>query len=80
MKALTPDEKLMLEFYRMAQEKGDLFCVLTVKDAAKKAGLKDTATKNIVKLLAQANFVEKIDEAKICLTKYGCRFVEEDLY
>ncbi len=79
MKAYTPDEKLMIQFYRMAKEKGDLLSVLSVKRAAEKAGLKETATKNIVKLLAQANFITKIDGFTIRLTEHGCRFVQDDL-
>jgi Mn-dependent DtxR family transcriptional regulator len=79
MKAKTPDEKLMLQFYQMAEQKGDLLCVLSVKLAAEKVGLKETATKNIIKLLAQANFVIKIDETRIHLTEHGCRFVQEEL-
>jgi len=79
MKAKTPDERLMVQFYQMALDRGDLFCVLKIKEAARATSQKDTAVKNIVKHLAQANFIEKIDDGLVRLTPQGCRFVEEEL-
>jgi len=77
MKGTTPDEKLLLEFYRIAQ--GDLSYEIDMRAAARKIGLKETALKNIVKHLAQANFVKKVGETHVCLTEQGCRFVLEEL-
>lgn len=77
MKAHTPDEKLMIQFYRAAGGKPDL--EIEVKPASEKAGLKATAVKNIVKHLAQANFIKKIDQEHICLTAHGCSFVHDHL-
>lgn len=75
MKGTTPDEKLMVEFYRIA--KGDPSCEIDIQAAAKKIGLKEIALKTIVKHLAQANFLKKVGETHIRLTANGCRFVEE---
>lgn len=72
---MTPDEKLMVEFYRVS--KGDPGYTIDIHSAAKKIGMKDTALKNIVKHLAQANFVIKVGETHVRLTKNGCRFVED---
>ncbi len=74
---MTSDEKLMLEFYRISQ--GDQTCEIDIRIAAKNIGLKETALKNIVKHLAQANFVVKVGETHVLLTKNGCRFVLEEL-
>lgn len=77
MKGTTPDEKLMVEFYRVS--KGDTSYEIDIRAAAKKIGLKETALKNIVKHLAQANFLIKIGDTHIRLTSNGCRFVLEEL-
>lgn len=75
----TPDERLMLKFYEIATRQGDLASPVNIRFAAQQLGQKDTALKNIVKHLAQANFLKKIDESTICLTKNGCSFVEDIL-
>ncbi len=77
MKGTTPDEKLMIEFYRVS--KGDLSFEIDIMAAAKKIGLKEIALKNIVKHLAQANFLIKIGDTHARLTPHGCRFVLEEL-
>jgi hypothetical protein len=38
-------------------------------------GRREIAIKNIINLLAQANFVQKIDDTTIHLTQRGCDFV-----
>ena len=74
---LTPDEKFLHKLYQMAQEKGDLFQEIDAMIVAKAVSLKETALKNIIKHLAQANFLEKCDGTFVKLTKNGCRFVEQ---
>ena len=73
---MTSDEKLMLKFYELAMEKGDAYKPVNAMKAAKLMGIKETALKTIVKSLAQANFVKKIDDARVCLTERGCEFVQ----
>ena len=41
-------------------------------------GQKQIAVKNIVKHLAQANFIKKLGGTMICLTPRGCDFVRTD--
>lgn len=77
MKGTTPDEKLMVEFYRVSQ--GNISYEIDIKAAAKKIGMKETALKNIVKHLAQANFVKKVGETHVRITAQGIRFVCEEL-
>jgi Mn-dependent DtxR family transcriptional regulator len=63
---MTPDEKLMIKLYRTAG-RGPI-------DIAH-LGQKETALKNIIKHLAQANFVKKIDDRRVCLTEHGYELV-----
>jgi Mn-dependent DtxR family transcriptional regulator len=72
---MTSDEKLMLKFYELAMLKGDPYKPVNAMKAAKLMGMKETALKTILKSLAQANFVKKIDDAMVCLTERGCEFV-----
>ncbi len=74
---MTSDEKLMLKFYELAMLKGDPHTPIKAIKAAKAIGVKETALKNIIKHLAQANLVKKIDDVMIALTKRGCDFVLE---
>ncbi|MBI5272797.1 MAG: hypothetical protein HY861_02300 [Chlamydiia bacterium] len=78
-KGRTPDEKFLIQLYKIASQKGDPFSSVLCGAVARALGQKETATKNIVKHLAQANFVEKLDEAAVVLTPRGMRFVLEEL-
>lgn len=73
---MTSDEKLMGEFFRISN--GDVNNKIDIRIAAKNIGLKETALKNIVKHLAQANFVIKVGETHVRLTKNGCQFVVDN--
>jgi len=72
---MTPDEKLMLRLYELAMQKGDPYQPVQPMRAAKCMGMKETALKTIVKSLAQANFITKIDDSTVRLTQRGCDFV-----
>ena len=76
---MTPDERFLLQLYQTAQRKGDLLQEIDSRPIAKAVGLKETALKNIVKHLAQANFIKKGDDFMLCLTRHGCQFVEDYL-
>jgi hypothetical protein len=75
----TPDERLLIKLYQIAMERGDPFSQIDLRGAAASLGQKESATKNIVKLLAQANFIKKIDETTVHLTQRGCDFVLDEL-
>ena len=74
---MTPDEKFMIKLYEVAKRGGDPCRPINYASVAKSIGLKETALKNIVKHLAQANFVKKIDDTTLLLTERGCAFVLE---
>jgi Mn-dependent DtxR family transcriptional regulator len=74
----TPDERLLIKLYETALAAGDPCGEVDVRPVAKLLGLKETAVKNILKHLAQANFIKKVDANIVCLTKRGCEFVLEN--
>jgi predicted transcriptional regulator len=78
-KKQTPDEKLLHHLYQAALAAGDPFTELDARAVARSIGMKETALKNIVKHLAQANFIKKTGETTLCLTSRGCDFVRDSL-
>lgn len=71
----TPDERFLVKMYQTAMSGGDPHAILDYRGVAKAIGQKETAIKNIVKHLAQANFVKKVDETTVYLTEQGCDLV-----
>ena len=76
----TPDERFLIKIYETAMENGENpMAPVNFQKVAKSLGQKETATKNMIKHLAQANFLKKIDEMSLRLTQRGCQFVEDAL-
>ena len=75
----TPDEILLIKLYKIAMDNGDPFYEIDLRGVHPQLGQKEIAVKNIVKLLAQANFITKVDETTVCLTQRGCDFVFDAL-
>lgn len=71
----TPDERFLKKLYDLT--KGDTEKELDYVKVAALIGLKETAAKNIVKALAQGNFLKKTGDKTVCLTSRGKNFVEE---
>ena len=71
----TPDERFLIQLYKEAMEGGDPHAMIDYRGIAKSLGQKETAMKNIIKHLAQANFLKKVDETTVHLTERGCNFV-----
>ncbi len=78
-KSTTPDERFLAKLYQTAMQNGDPFSEMDYRGIAASIGLKETATKNIVKHLAQANFIKKVDDTTLYLTRHGCDFVLQEL-
>lgn len=70
----TPDERFLLKLYQTAMENGDPHMPIDFRGIAKALGQKETAIKNIIKHLAQANFLKKNDDTTVFLTERGCDF------
>jgi Mn-dependent DtxR family transcriptional regulator len=78
-KGLTPDERFLLKLYELSNKKGDPFQKVSCKLVAQGISQTETSVKNIVKLLAQANFIKKIGDTEVCLTQQGYQFVLNEL-
>jgi predicted transcriptional regulator len=77
-KGRTPDEKFLIELYRVAQANGDPYLGVDYRGIAAAIGQKETAVKNIIKHLAQANFIKKVDGTTVLITSRGCDFVVDE--
>ena len=77
-KKQTPDERFLAKVYETAMQSGDPFLLVDYRGIARAIGLKETALKNIIKHLAQANLVKKDGETTLNLTQRGCDFVLEN--
>jgi Mn-dependent DtxR family transcriptional regulator len=71
----TPDERFLIKLYEMAFATGNPLAAMKIQTVATAIGQKETAIKNIIKHLAQANFLIKVDETRVALTERGCAFV-----
>lgn len=73
----TLDEQLLCKLYELAMENGDPFSEVEL------LGLmhgQEGTVKTIVRDLAKANFIKKIDETRVYLTRQGCDFVLEEFF
>ena len=75
----TPDERFLIKLYQTAMDGGDPHAIIDYRGIARAMGQKECAMKNIVKHLAQANFIKKIDDTSVYLTEQGCNFALDAL-
>jgi len=78
-KARTLDEKFLIELYKASHLAGDPYLGIDYRGVAASIGQGQASVQNIIKLLAQANFITKIDETTVILTKRGRDFVFDEL-
>lgn len=78
-KGTTPDERFLIAVYKTAMKGGDPFQAVNCRGVARSIGLKETALKNIMKHLAQANLIKKVAEDTVYLTQRGCDLVLDEL-
>ncbi len=72
----TPDERFLIKLFEIASRNGDPFTPVDLRIVAKEIGQKESATKNIIKMLAQANFLKRESENMVYLTQRGYDFVK----
>jgi len=77
MSRRTKDENFLLKLYEHAQDEGDLNLEVNFEELGKELTLKDKIIKNIVRDLAQANFIQKVDQTKIKLTQHGINLAQK---
>ena len=76
-KSVTPDDQLVVKIYELALAKNDPFAPVNLLKAARLVGIKEKAANTIVKLLAQANFIVRIDDDMVRLSERGCVLAKE---
>ena len=74
-KATTKDELFLLKLYEMADKLGDPTTPLDRFLIGRAIGQNDHAIGNIIRHLAQANFIKKTDENCVALTQNGIALV-----
>lgn len=75
----TIDERFMIKLYELSMAKGDPFQVISIKRVTNEIHQKETAIKNVVKMLGQANFIKKIGDTEVKLTQQGLNFVQNEI-
>ena len=75
-KAKTPDERFLIELHRIVQEHGD--GPVEWMRVALAIGQTERSVRNIVKLLAQANFIKKVGDTEVRLTPHGSSFASRE--
>jgi Mn-dependent DtxR family transcriptional regulator len=76
MKCLTKDEKYLVTLYETAVATGDPYAEENQYAIGDKLGLNERTVTNIVKLLAQTNFLKKRGGDFIALTPHGENLVQ----
>lgn len=77
MTSFTKDENFLLKIYETALSQGDMELQIDFVDLGRALKQKDRAIKTIVRDLTQANFVKKIDESTVVLTKNGINLAQK---
>ena len=73
----TTDESFLIKLYEEALSGGDMELEIDFLDLGRSLRQKDRAIKTIVRDLAQANFVKKVDDSKLILTPNGITLAQK---
>ncbi|MFY7842711.1 MAG: hypothetical protein ACOVOR_01675 [Rhabdochlamydiaceae bacterium] len=76
LKSLTKDEMFLVRLHEIAKKKGDPMLPIASEEIGQTLGLNHHAISNIVRHLAQANFVKKDKEKNVWLTPQGIRLLD----
>lgn len=76
-RSLTRDEVFLCTIAKIARKKGDLYSEVGIYEVGQAIGQNNRSVDNIVRMLAQANFVKKGEEGMIYLTPHGYSLIEE---
>lgn len=77
MSKLTKDESFLIKLYEQAKDQGDLGLEINYYSIGEKMVLTEKVIKNIVRDLAQANFIKKVDQDTITLTQNGINLAQK---
>jgi len=76
-KSITKDEMFLIKLYQAANALGDVYAEVDRFVIGKSIGQNDHCIHNIVRHLAQANFIKKSDGDAVYLTDQGLRLINE---
>jgi hypothetical protein len=71
-KSFTRDEVFLLKLQDLAQQRGNIFCEIDRYEVGKAMGQNNRSVDNIVRMLAQTNFIKKGEKDAVYLTSHGC--------
>ena len=74
-KSITKDELYLVKLLELAEKLGDIFTEIDRYVVGKAIGQNDKSVDNIVRMLAQTNFVKKGEADAIFLTRQGQAYV-----
>ncbi|MES2345434.1 MAG: hypothetical protein V4494_05820 [Chlamydiota bacterium] len=75
MKKTTKDELFLIKLHELALIQGDAFHTINKYAVGREIGQNERGVDNIVRHLAQANFVKKEEENGVYLTQNGLNLV-----
>ncbi len=73
---MTKDERYLVKLFELALKRGDLFEEINMYEVGRAMGQNDRSVENIVRMLAQSNFLKKGQGNNVYLTKQGEAYVE----
>lgn len=76
VKSITKDELFLVKLFEIAQKMGDAFEEVDRYAVGRAMGQNDRSIDNIVRMLAQTNFIKKGRGNAVYLTDQGDRFVD----
>ncbi len=74
-KSITKDELYLVKLLELAEKLGDIFTEIDRYVVGKAIGQNDKSVDNIVRMLAQTNFIKKGEGDAIFLTRQGQAYV-----
>lgn len=75
-KSITKDELYLVKLSQLAQKLGDPYAEVDRYAVGQAMGQNNKSVDNIVRMLAQTNFIKKGEDNAIYLTPQGERYVE----
>ncbi|MCX6990832.1 MAG: hypothetical protein NTX49_07220 [Chlamydiae bacterium] len=74
-KSLTKDELYLVKLLGLAERQGNPYAEIDRYEVGQSMGQNDKSVDNIVRMLAQTNFIKKGEHSAVFLTPHGEKFV-----
>jgi hypothetical protein len=73
---ITKDERFLIKLRELAEKTGDVFSEVNRSVIGKAIGENDHVVNNIIRHLAQANFIKKGEDDMVYITQNGINLVD----